>query len=287
MNSRGTVDRNGFNLHYSAEGTGIPALVIGSALYYPRTFSQNLRKHLQIIFVDHRGFVPSPGPIDVATYTLDTLVEDIETVRNRLNLEKMILIGHSGHAYMALAYAKKYPHHVTHLVLIAAGPDQSAASHAAAEQYFNDSVCPERKAYLQEQFKDLPEALAADPEHRFITFCLRLGARSWYDYRFDATSLWEGVYTNMPIIDHYWGAVFRDIDITQDIDKLSMPVILMLGKFDYLVAPFYTWNPLRAQFPNLTIQVFEQSSHTPQFEEPEEFDRALLQFLKIPIKYCS
>lgn len=281
MNTRGTVDKEGFKLHYSIEGTGQPTLIIGSALYYARTFSQSLRKHLQLVFIDHRGFVRSPGPIDVTTYTLDTIVEDIETVRKHLNLERMILIGHSGHAYMAQAYAKKYPQHVTHLVLIAVGPDQSAASHAAAEQYFSASVCPERKAYLEEQLKDLPEALAADPDRRFITFCLKLGARSWYDYRFDAAHLWEDVYTNMPIIDHYWGAVFRDIDITQDIDKLSMPITLMLGKFDYLVAPFYTWDPLRAKFKNLTVRIFEQSSHTPQFEQPEEFDHELLHALGI------
>lgn len=278
---RGNIIVDGFKLHYSIEGTGSPALVIGSSIYYPRTFSQNLRKHLQLIFVDHRGFVPSPEDIDVSSFTLETLVNDIEKIRQRLNIEKIILIGHSGHAYMAQAYAKKYPQHVTHLVLIAAGPDQSPTSHAAAEQYFADSVCNERKAYLQEQLKDLPAALAADPDQRFITFCLKLGARSWFDYHFDATPLWKGVYTNMPIIDRFWGEIFRDIDITNDIDKLSMPVILMLGRYDYLVAPFFTWKPLRAKFKELTVRVFEQSGHTPQLEQPEDFDRELLEFLHI------
>lgn len=278
---RGNIIVDGFNLHYSIEGTGSPALIIGSAIYYPRTFSQNLRKHLQLIFVDHRGFVPSPEDIDVSSFTLETLINDIENIRQHLNIERMIVIGHSGHAYMAQAYAKKYPQHVTHLVLIAAGPDQSPASHTAAEHYFNDSVCNERKAYLQEQLTDLPEALAADPEHRFITFCLKLGARSWYDYRYNASHLWENVYTNMPVIDRFWGEIFRDIDITHDIDKLSMPVILMLGRYDYLVAPFFTWNPLRAKFKDLTVRVFEQSGHTPQYEQPEAFDRELLEFLHI------
>lgn len=269
-----TID--GFNLNYSIEGKGIPTLVIGSSIYYPRTFSENLRQPLQLIFIDHRGFVPSPKDADVTSFTLDTLVEDIEKIRHHMNIEKCVIIGHSGHAYMAQAYAKKYPHRVLHLVIIAAGPDQSPASHAAAEQYFNDSVCPERKAYLEKQLENLPQLLAADPEHRFITFCLKLGARSWYDYRFDAAPLWEGVYTNMPIIDHYWGNIFRDIDVTQDLHKLSMPVFLMLGRYDYLVAPFYSWYPLSTACKNLTIRVFEQSGHTPQLEEPEAFDRELL-----------
>ena len=81
-NKAASIDIDDYQLHYSIEGTGMPALVIGSALYYPRTFSENLRTYLQLIFVDHRGFVPSPQNIDVTTYTLDTLVEDIEQPEN-------------------------------------------------------------------------------------------------------------------------------------------------------------------------------------------------------------
>lgn len=276
---QGTIVVDGFQLKYSIEGTGIPTLVIGSAIYYPRTFSHNLRNHLQMIFIDHRGFAPSSQPIDATPYTLDTIVEDIEIIRKQLNIESMIVIGHSGHAYMAQAYAKKYPHHVSHLILIGAGPNQSLESHAAAEQYLQDSVCPERKAFLEQALQDLPHALAVDPDRRFITFCLKLGARSWYNYTFDATPLWQDVSVNMSIIDHFWGQIFRDIDITQRIDRLSMPVLLMLGRYDYLVAPYHTWNTIRTKFIDLTMRVFEQSGHTPQYEQPELFDGQLLQWL--------
>ena len=67
----------------------------------------------------------------------------------------------------------------------------------------------------------------------------------------------------MSIIDHFWGTIFRDIDITQDIERLTMPTLLVLGHYDYLVAPFYTWNSIRSQFPAIIVRIFEQSSHTP------------------------
>lgn len=276
---QGTITVDNFQLKYSIEGTGIPTLVIGSAIYYPRTFSSNLRNHLQMIFIDHRGFTPSSQPIDTSSYTLNTIVEDIETIRKQLNIESMIVIGHSGRSYIAQAYAKKYPHHVSHVIFIAAGPNQSPESHAAAEQYLQDSVCPERKAFLEQTLQDLPQAIAADPDRRFITFCLKLGARSWYDYSFDATHLWQDVSVNMPIIDHFWGQIFRDIDITQEIDRLNMPVLLMLGRYDYLVAPSHSWNSIRGKFNDLTVRIFEESSHTPQYEQPELFDGQLLQWL--------
>lgn len=277
--NKGFIEIDGFKLHYSIEGQGFPALVIGSALYYPRTFSQKLRSKLQMIFVDHRGFSSSSAPIDPTAYTLDTLVEDIESIRKHLNVERMIIIGHSGHGYMAQAYAKKYPSHISHLVMIATGPNQSIESHQAAEQYLQDSVCPERKAQLAKDLESLSEELTKYPDKRFITFCLKLGARSWFDYTFDATPLWKDVYVHMSIIDHFWGVVFRDIDIAKDVKKVTMPTLLALGRYDYLVAPPHTWNTIRSLFPNLTIRIFEQSSHTPQYEQATDFDRELLEWL--------
>ena len=99
---RGTIPSGPFELAYSSEGEGTPALVIGSAVYYPRVFSQNLRQSLKLIFVDHRGFAQPTGASTASDYTLDVVLDDIDLVRRHLGLEKVIIIGHSGHSYMAL-----------------------------------------------------------------------------------------------------------------------------------------------------------------------------------------
>ncbi len=185
----GAIDVDGFQLRYVIEGSGIPTIVVGSSLYYPRVFSQNLRKYLRLVFMDHRGFVPVPGPVDNASFALDVLLDDLEHMRRTLSLERIMIAGHSGHGYMALEYAKKYPEHVSHVILIGLGPDQSAESHKAADQYWEDSVCPERKAFLEENLRHLPKEIQAQPDRRFIIYMLRTGARSWYNFRFDATHL--------------------------------------------------------------------------------------------------
>ncbi len=277
-----TIECDNFQLHYRIQGTGTPAIVIGSSIYYPRTFSENLRNHLQLIFMDHRGFTP-PGPsLDNSLFSLDVILDDIERLRQKLGLEKIIIMGHSGHGFMALEYAKKYPSHVSHVVLIGMGPNNSVKNQEASDQYFQDSVCPERKAILEENLRRLPQEIQANPNNRFITFCLRLGARSWYKYEFDASPLWTEVKVNMQIIDYLWGEVFRDIDITKGLETFENPIFLGLGQFDFLVAPFFTWDSIRKKFKNLTIRLFEKSSHTPQFEEPELFDRELLNWLSNP-----
>lgn len=276
---RGTIPSGGFDLAYSVEGQGTPAIVIGSAVYYPRTFSQNLRKSLRLIFVDHRGFAKTDKDLQPTDYSLDVVLDDIDLVRRHFGHDKVIVIGHSGHGYMALEYAKRYPQHVSHVVMIGTGPSHSAAHHEASERYWQESVCPERKAKLASDLALLPAEIEAAPEKRFVTFCIRLGAKSWYDHTFDAAPLWEGVHVNMPVFDHLWGETFRDIDIRQGLEQLDAPVFLALGRYDYLVAPYATWDPYRSSFKDLTVRVFERSGHTPQLEESEFFDAELLKWL--------
>jgi proline iminopeptidase len=279
MSLIGYVYSSGFKLQYIVEGNGTPTIVVGSSLYYSRTFSKNLRNSLKLAFVDHRGFSPPYNCKDTSLFQLDSLVDDIELVRKKLGFDKIIVIGHSGHAFMALEYAKKYPANVSHVVMMCVGPNYSREGHLAAERYLNDSVCPERKAALAKNLTRLPEEISAAPEKAFITYCLLMGPKSWFDYNYDATKLWEGIEVNMAMFDYVWGEVFRDIDITENLDKLQAPVLLALGRYDYLVPPPYMWEGVRDKFSNLTIRIFEKSSHAPHFEEPELFDKELLDWL--------
>jgi proline iminopeptidase len=271
---------DGFELRYIVEGTGPPALIVGSAPYYSRVFSEELRKHLRLVFMDHRGFAPAPGVRDTTAFSLDVLIDDIERVRQSLDLGSVVVIGHSGHAYMALEYAKTYPQHVSHVVMIGISPDLSAASAEAAEQYWNDFASPERKAMMEENLRSLPDEeiarLPISPGRQFIHTYIRDAPRIWYDPSFDSTPFWEDVDINMDMFSHVWGRIFRDIDITRGLDTLTHPVFLALGRYDFLLAPPSAWDPLLPLFGDITVRVFEQSGHTPQYEEAAAFDRELI-----------
>lgn len=45
------------------------------------------------------------------------------------------------------------------------------------------------------------------------------------------------------------------------------------------------WEKIRSYFNNLTIRFFEKSGHTPQFEEAEQFNAELLQWLNQKNKF--
>jgi proline iminopeptidase len=74
----GSIEAGGFHLRYRIEGAGTPTIVIGSARKEPRLFSQHLREHLCLVFLDHRGFAVAPSQIDPTSFALETLVDNIE-----------------------------------------------------------------------------------------------------------------------------------------------------------------------------------------------------------------
>jgi len=275
-----TIEVSGFKLNCLVEGEGIPVLVPGSAIYYPRIFSSEIKKHLQFIHIDHRGFVPPPAEdLDNSVFDLDVLIEDFEEARAYLGLDKFIVMGHSGHAFMALEYAKKYPEHVTGVIMIGVTPDYSHTTHKAAEDFFEKEASPERKKALEKGMANLQEMIAADPEKRFVSYCLAAAAKSWFDHDFHAAALWEDLYTNMQAIDHIWSVVFRNIDVTKGLSDFDKPVLLMLGKYDFLTGPTELWDDIKNNFKDITIRVFEKSAHCPMYEEAELFDKALLSWL--------
>ncbi len=278
----GSIAASEFRLRYRIEGTGPPAIVIGFPTYYARIFSDTLRAHLRLVFLDHRGSAPSPGPVDTTAFALSRLVDDIELTRQQLGLGRIAVIGHSGHAFMALEYAKTYPENVSQVIMIAISPDLSAANAQARDQYWQAFASSERKAIMAENRQRVPdEQLAAlPPGERFIRSYVRDAPQIWYDPRFDASPLWDGVEINMDMFNHVWGRIFRDIDITKGLDAFDRPVFLAVGRHDFLLAPPSTWEPLLPLFSDITMRVFEESGHTPPFEEPARFDAELLRWMK-------
>jgi len=285
ISARGAVRSGAFEFSTLIEPSGHAdtpiALVIGSPDYYPKLFSPALKQRLTLAHAEHAGFARALAPLQPDDYALERVLADIDLQRAALGIERMILIGHSGHGYMALEYAKRWPERVSHLVLANLGISHAPEQIALAERRWAELVAPERKARLETAMAELPARLAAEPERRFVHLCLALGARSWADWRYDAAPLWQGVRTNMAAIDHLWGEAFRDIDIAAGLARLSMPVWLGLGAEDYLVPPPQGWDALRPGFADLTVRIFERAGHAPMLECPAEFDAALLDWLRI------
>jgi proline iminopeptidase len=277
---QGKIVIDGFELLFRMEGRGTPVLVVGSAVYYPRLFSPALREQVQLIFIDHRGFAKAPDSYERKDYTFDHIIDDIEIMRQQLGLEDVVILGHSGHAFLALEYASKYAQHVQKVVLLNTAPTNSQERREQSSAYFLETAEPERKKKFAQDFALLDDDIERDPERRFAHLLIRTSAQAFYDYQFDATPLWEGVRTNMPIIDYLWGEVFAGMDLRQSLATFEKPVLLGLGRYDYLVGPVDLWNEIERDFQSVKKVIFERSGHNPMYEEPKLFDQTLIEWIR-------
>jgi proline iminopeptidase len=216
------LNRDNFCLKASIEGSGPVAIVIGSHKYYPRTFSENLKSKLHLVCADTRGFVPASPNHTEDDFTVDKLVQDIEAMRVSLGADKMILIGHSIHAFMAMEYARAFPDRVSHLVLIASSPITGPEIYNEADRYFEESVCPERKTAFATSMQKFVES----GDQSFVARLLSFGPRIWYDENFDASKLWEGVEVHSVGAGIIWGSMFADYNVANALKSIQCPTFL-------------------------------------------------------------
>lgn len=165
--------------------------------------------------------------------------------------------------------------------MIGVSPNLNPDMAALAHQNWQELASSERKAALQKRIEALPDQQLSQlpPSDRFIAWYVRRDPEAWYDYTFDSSGLWKGIHLNMPLFDYLLGVVFRDIDITSGLEKFNKPVFLALGRYDFIVPPPRVWDSIKSKFKNLTVQIFEKSGHSPQYEEPSLFDQSLLKWL--------
>lgn len=300
-------ESGGFDLNYRIEGNGMPMMVLGFPNFYARTFSEKLRSHLCLVFVDHRvSAVPPKGFDPKKDFTLQRLVDDVELIRKTIGLGQVVVLGHSGQAFLALEYAKQYTNKVSRVVMVgfpelnisdpkgsdSEGKAQDSAPEDKAQELVVDML-PNwtfaslgRKAVQADiKINQLPveeQANLSDSEKYVYEHYILEAPKVWYDPRFDAWPLWKGVYVNGKMVDHVWGDIFAKMVLSKLLQGIKKkPVAAMMGAYDFWAPPINSWEPLTDEHKNFTVRFFEKSGHVPQLEQPEEFDRALLTWLGV------
>jgi proline iminopeptidase len=279
--SSGVIDVGGSKLNYVIEGSGIPCMVVGSAIYYPRTFSQELRKHFKFIFMDLRHFAPSDESLKIDKISLSSYADDIEHVRKTLGLGRICVIGHSMHSWMAYEYACKYPENTSHCIMIGIFPVGLAEGAKAATDFWEADASDERKSIHKRNWEQVPAGSINElsPSEAMIKTYITNSAMYWYDPTYDCSWIWKGVETNPEVFNQIAMKVLANYDIMESLPNLKAPIFLALGRYDYVV-PYTLWDGVKDKFPDLSYNLFEMSGHTPQLEEQELFDQKLLDWLK-------
>jgi proline iminopeptidase len=276
----GTVSVNGAILTYLVEGSGTPVMVIGSAIYYPRTFSSGFRTSCRVACTDLRHFAERVESSNADKIQISTYINDIERVREAIGFKRFVLIGHSHHGNLALEYAKQQPDRVSHLVLIGTPPCGVQKTIHSGKWYWDLQASEARKAILERNRASLgsKDPSVLQPGGSFVAQYVADGPKYWYDTAYDAAPLWEGVPLNMEALEAF-KSFFVDYELPWDPVCLNVPILVVMGRHDYAV-PHTLWDMVLPKVPNVTYRLLENSGHTPQLEESSVFEAIFFEWLE-------
>jgi len=280
---------DGHSLYWEVSGNpaGKPAVVLhggpgsGSSPGLRRLFDP---QRYRIVAFDQRNSgrsTPWAGDpvVDLSTNTTQHLVDDIERLREHLEVDTWLVWGGSWGVTLGLVYAQQHPQRVTALVLAAVtNGDRSEIDWITQDigkvfprewEAFRDHLPPERRhgnlpaGYSQLLHDDNPAVRAA-------------AAQAWCDWEDTHVSLAPDHEPDLSvaepaeqlaiarIVTHYWsrGCFLRPQQILDDAHRLlGIPGFLVHGRFD-VSGPLDTAWRLHRAWPGSTLTVIGDAGHS-------------------------
>ena len=292
---RGT-DQNNPVLIFLHGGPGVPFLGMPSS----RTEDAELIKNFTVVHWDQRGAGKSfNGDIPEESMTFDRLSEDcnelIDFIRDRFNVDKVFLVGHSGGTIIGLKTAYKYPekiHAYVGVAQIVNDLEQQRISYnfivEEAEKTGNANNVKAIEAIGPPPFGSLDVFTKKDKfvsrfggiyhgKNSIPMWILGLSFLTSPEH-----SLFEGIETlSMKGFDFTMNTMYKEymsIDLTDEIRSMKVPVYFFEGKFDMAIP----LEPVKIFFDSLVAEngklfiIFENSGHFPMVEEKEKYQELLI-----------
>jgi len=236
-----------------------------------------LGKSRRLILLDPRGVGLSADPADPATFRVDRLVHDVESLRVHLGLDRMDLLAHSAGAVLGTLYAAAYPEHLSRLILVT--PGLAAVDVDGTEEKFRAAL--ERRAaepWYPAALAALEKIIAGDQSMEAFR-----ASRPFYYGRWDeaarAHSTIGVAERHMAArIGFFAGAPFDAPATRAALKKLTAPVLLYAGDLDPMVTPAMV-REAAPLFNDATVAVQPEAAHFPWVDAPAAFAEAIGPFL--------
>lgn len=290
----GFVDAHGVLIYYVAVGNGSPLVVVhggpGADHTYFLPYLLPLARTHRLIFIDERGSGRSQRLQDTSQYTVEAMVEDVEGVRQALNLGKISLLGHSYGGVVAQAYALKYQQNLNHLILNSTFPSTKQMNEVLARE--KAQMPPDKLKRLNELEKaglfgkgEPWERGRYPAEYAGLAwgtgyFPFLYGARPDpnYDPTAGETSSWE-LYRAM------WGehgefvidGNLRSVEYVDRLDMLKVPTLLLVGDHDECDPALS--KEMHQKIVGSQIVILPDSGHMNFVDQPDLWEKAVEGFL--------
>ena len=269
-----------------------------SEIPYVRKYQDELEKDFTIVHYDQRGSGKSyRSGTDYSDVTAKTHVDDLiamtEYIRDYLNKDKVILLGHSYGTYIATQAAAIRPDLYEAYVGIG---QMSDTIHSELNTLDKCIAAAEEKGN-QADAEELRSLKPSIQNGDFITprnYVRKygFGARKIDDNRDYSLAFLFGTEYNLSDAAGFYIASMKyqdglikealDHPISEIVTSLDIPVYFVMGKYDGMTSPEAANEYLESigGEGGREMVIFEESAHYPQFEEKQEFSKWMRETFK-------
>ena len=271
-----TIRINGLSLHY------IERLSDETAAHCPTTaillhgssgnariwnlFAPKLAEHMPTLAVDLRGHGQSDHTVPAA-YAGGDYLNDLEQLVKRLEIARAVIVAHSMSVFHSIRYSADNPGRVAKLVLI----DIEAACR------------PEHRDFLKTAgqkphpvFATLEEAISRD--RRIAPFAPLEAFAGFVEANLKAT---ESEHANGGCLTYRFDratlAQFDDYDEWGNLGRVTCPTLIVYGERSQLMRPEVI-QAMKRELTDARVAEVPQAGHLPMLDNPEAFEKAVLDF---------
>jgi pimeloyl-ACP methyl ester carboxylesterase len=263
--------------------------------FLTQKYPTGLEDYFTVVWWEQRGSGLSYSPgIPTETITSEQLISDTLEVtnylRNRFGKEKIYLMGHSGGTFIGIQAAAQAPELYYAYIGVAQMSDQLESERLAYDymlQKFTDNgnikMVQKLEAAPITLENDIPDAyyslrdgamhslgIGTTHDMKSVISGIFLPSLTFREYTvMEKVNLWRG--KSQSGVSSIWDEITAT-DLTTQVTELEIPVYILAGRYDYTVNYDLQKNYfMKINAPKKGFYTFENSAHSPLFEEPESF----------------
>ena len=262
---------DGVKLYYEEVGRGAPIVFVHEFADDVRGWSAQVKffaRRYRTIAFNARGYPPSDVPEDAEQYSQVRAADDIKAVLDHLGLAKGHVIGLSMGGYAALHFGLLCPERALSLTVGGAGYGSGNADRAGFHRDTDHVIAQFEEggmARVAEFYTRGPtrvQFMAKDP----------VGWQEFHD-RFAGGSA-RGHANTMRGVQRRRPSIF---ELESRLERLTVPTLIMTGDEDEPCLEPALF--MKRKIPTAGLAVIPNSGHAINLEEPDLFNRAVLDFL--------
>jgi len=266
-------------LEWSTEG--VPLLLLhgfGNEAHIWDDFAPTVAPHYRTLAMDHRGHGDSDWDPE-QRYGYEAMARDVEAATEALEIDRLVLIGHSLGGRVAMLFADRHPERMAGLVLVDIGPELDPRGTTRIRMDVEANPTPTFKS-VEEYARALTLAYPAAKYHaleRMARHGLRRRDDGLYELKIDR-ALRGAVRQPAPRSGGRPDAMSPE-DQWAVLGRITCPTLVVRGAASDILSPDTADRMVDEVLADARLAVVPQAGHSVMTDNPEGFESALSGFL--------